>query len=69
MLNVLRVVISKSEKLLQFFNCGRFWPGTYGLNLLGVHPQTTSFDNMTQVLNQLLTKKAFLMFCKQLFHT
>ena len=51
MLNVLRVVISKAEELLQFFNRGRFWPGTYGLNLVVVRAQTTSFDNMPQVLN------------------
>ena len=69
MLDVLRVVISKAEKLLQFFNRGRFRPGTNSLNLIGVRVQTTSFDNMPQVFNRLLTKKALLMFSKQLFHT
>ena len=61
--------MSKAEELLQFFNHGQFWPGTYNLNLVGVRAQTTSFDNMPQVLNRLLTKKALLMFSKQLFHT
>ena len=51
MLNVLCVVISKAEKLLQFFNRGWFRPGTYSLNLVGVRAQTTSFNNMPQVLN------------------
>ena len=69
MLDVLRVVISKAEKLLQFFNCGWFWPGMYSLNLVGVRAQTTSFDNMPQVLNRLLPEETLLMFCKQLFHT
>ena len=64
MLDVLCVVISKAEKLLQFFNRGWFWPGTYNLNLVGIRTQTISFNNMPQVLNQLLTKKALLMFCK-----
>ena len=68
MLDVLRVVISKAEKLLQFFNRGRFRPGTNSLNLVGVRAQTTSFDNVPQVLNRLLTKEKFLTFCKQLFH-
>ena len=67
MLDVLSVVISKAEKLLQFFNHGRFRPGTYGLNLVGVRAQATSFDNVPQVLNRLLTKKALLMLSKQLF--
>ena len=69
MLDVLRIVISKAEKLLQFFNHGRFWPGTYSLNLVGVRAQTTSFDNVPQVLNQLLTKKALLTLSKQLIYT
>ena len=69
MLDILCVVISKANELLQFFNRGRFQPGTYSLNLVGVHAQTTSFDNMPQVLNQLLTKETLLTFCKQLFHT
>ena len=69
MLDVLRVVISKANKLLQFFNRGQFWPGTYSLNLVGVRAQTTSFDNVPQVLNRLLTKKALLMLSKQLFYT
>ena len=68
MLNVLHVVISKAKELLQFFNRGRFRPGTYSLNLVGVHTQTTSFDNVPQELNQLLTKKALLTFCKQLLY-
>ena len=51
MLDVLSVVISKAEKLLQFFNRGRFRPGTNSLNLIGVRAQTTSFDNVPQVLN------------------
>ena len=69
MLDVLRVVISKAEKLLQFFNRGWFRQGTNSLNLVGVRAQTTSFDNVPQVLNQLLTKETFLTLCKQLFHT
>ena len=69
MLDVLRVVISKAEKLLQFFNRGQFWPGTNSLNLVGVRAQTTSFNNVPQVLNRLLAKETFLTFCKQLFHT
>ena len=36
--------------------------------LSGVRTQTTSFDNMPQVLNRLLTKKALLTLYKQLFH-
>ena len=67
--NVLHVVISKAEKLLQFFNRGQFRPGTYGLNLVGVHAQTTSFDNVPQVLNRLSTKETLLTFCKQFLHT
>ena len=63
------VVISKAKKLLQFLNRGWFWPGTYGLNLVRVRMQTTYFNNMPQVLNQMLTKKALLTFCKQFFHT
>ena len=51
MLDVLSIVISKAEELLQFLNRGQFRPGTYGLNLVGVRAQTTSFDNMPQVLN------------------
>ena len=51
MLDVLRIVISKAEELLQFFNLGWFRPGMYGLNLVGVRAQTTSFDNVPQVLN------------------
>ena len=51
MLDVLRIVISKAEKLLQFFNRGRFRPGTNSLNLVGVRAQTTSFNNVPQVLN------------------
>ena len=51
MLDVLSVVISKAEKLLQFFNRGRFRPGTNSLNLIRVRAQTTSFDNVPQVLN------------------
>ena len=69
MLDVLRVVISKAEKLLQFFNRGRFRPGTNSLNLIGVRAQTTSFNNVPQVLNRLLTKKALLTLSKQLFCT
>ena len=69
MLDVLCVVISKAKKLLQFFNRGRFRPGMNSLNLVRVRAQTTSFNNMPQVLNQLLTKETFLMFCKQFFHT
>ena len=69
MLNVLCIVINKSKELPQFFNHGWFWPVTYGLNLVEVRMQATSFDNMPQVLNRLLTKKALLTFCKQLFHT
>ena len=69
MLDVLRVVISKAEKLLQFFNYGRFRPVMYSFNLVGVRAQTTSFNNVPQVLNRLLTKETFLTFCKQLFHT
>ena len=69
MLDVLRIVISKAEKLLQFFNRGRFRPGTYSLNLVGVRAQTNSFNNVPQVLNRLLTKKALLTFREQLFHT
>ena len=68
MLDVLCVVISKAEKSLQFFNRGRFWPGTYSLNLVGVRAQTTSFNNVPQVLNRLLTKKALLTLSKQLFY-
>ena len=68
MLDVLSIVISKAEKLLQFFNRGRFRPGTNSLNLVGVRTQTTSFNNVPQVLNRLLTKKALLTFCKQLFY-
>ena len=67
MLDVLRVVISKAKKLLQFFNRGWFHPGTYSLNLVGVRAQTTSFNNVPQVLNRLLTKKGFFTFRKQLF--
>ena len=48
---VLRVIISKAEKLLQFFNHGWFRPGTYSLNLVGIRAQTTSFNNVPQVLN------------------
>ena len=66
--NVLRVVISKTEELLQFFHHGRFRPGTYGFNLVGVQAQTTSFNNLPQVLDRLLTKKALLTISKQLFH-
>ena len=62
--NVLRVVISKAEKLLQFLNRDRFRLGTYSLNLVGVRAQTTSFDNMPQVLNQLLNKETLLTFRK-----
>ena len=51
MLDVLRIVISKAEKLLQFFIRGRFWPGMYGFNLVGVRAQTASLDNVPQVLN------------------
>ena len=51
MLDVLRVVISKTKELPQFFNHGQFWPGTYGFNLVGVCAKTTSFDNAPQVLN------------------
>ena len=69
MLDVLSIVISKAEKLLQFFNRGRFRPGTNSLNLIGVRAQTTSFDNVPQVLNRLLTKKTLLTFCKQFLHT
>ena len=69
MLNVLRIVISKAKELLQFFNGGWFWPGTYSFNLVGVRAQATSLNNMPQVLNQLLTKETLLMFCKQFFHT
>ena len=69
MLDVLRVVIGKAEKLLQFFNHGWFQPGMYSLNLVGVRTQTTSFNNMPQVLNRLLTKETFLTLGKQLFHT
>ena len=69
MLDVLRVVISKAEKLLQFFNRGQFRPGTNSLNLIRVRAQTTSFNNVPQVLNQLLTKKALLTLSKQLFYT
>ena len=68
MFDVLRIVISKAKELLQFFNHGWFRPGTYGLNLVGIRAQTTSFDDVPQVLNRLLTKKALLTFCKQLFH-
>ena len=67
--NVLCVVISKAKELLQFFNRGQFWPGTYGFNLVRVRAQTTSFNNMPHVLTRLLTKKALLTFCKQLFRT
>ena len=69
MLDVLSVVICKAEKLLQFLNRGRFRPGTNGLNLVRVRAQTTSFDNVPQVLNQLLSKKALLTLSKQLFYT
>ena len=69
MLDVLRVVISKAEKLLQFLNRGWFRPGTNSLNLIGVRAQTTSFNNVPQVLNRLLTKKALLMLSKQLLCT
>ena len=69
MLDVLRVVISKAEKLLQFFNRGRFRPGTNSLNLIGVRAQTTSFDNVPQVLNRLLTKVTLLTLSKQLIST
>ena len=62
MLDVLRVVISKAEKLLQFFNRGWFRPGTYSLNLVGVCAQTTSLNNMPQELNRLLTKETFFTF-------
>ena len=68
MLNVLRVIISKAERLLQFFNRGWFQPGTYSLNLVGVRAQTTSFDNVPQVLNRLLTKETLLTFYKQFLH-
>ena len=51
MLDVLRIVISKAEQLLQLFNRGWFRPGTYDLNLVGVRAQTSSFDNVPQVLN------------------
>ena len=68
MLDVLRVVISKAKKLLQFLNRGWFRPGTNSLNLIGVRAQTTSFNNVPQVLNRLLTKQMFLTLCKQLFH-
>ena len=64
MLDVLRVVISKAEKLLQFFNHGWFRPGTNSFNLIGVRVQTTSFNNVPQVLNRLLTKKALLTLSK-----
>ena len=69
MLDVLSIVISKAEKLLQFFNRGRFRPGTNSLNLVRVRAQTTSFDNVPQILNRLLTKETFFTFCIQLFHT
>ena len=51
MLDVLCVVISKAKELLQFFNHGRLRPGMYSLNLVGVRAQTTSFDNVPQVLD------------------
>ena len=51
MLDILSVVISKAKELLQFFNRGQFRPGTYSLNLIGVRAQTTSFNNVPQVLN------------------
>ena len=69
MLDVLRIVISKAEKLLQFFNRGRFRPGTNSLNLIGIRAQSTSFDNVPQVLDRLLTKKALPTFRKQFFYT
>ena len=68
MLDVLCVVISKAEELLQFFNRGQFRPGTYGFNLIRVRAQTTSFNNMLQVFNRLLTKETFLMLGKQVLH-
>ena len=68
--NVLRIVVSKAEELLHSFHCCWFWPGTYGFNLVGVRVQATSFNNVPQVLNQLLNKKELLTFHKQLFpHT
>ena len=39
------------------------------LNLIGVRAQTTSFNNVPQVLNQLLTKKTLLTLSKQFFCT
>ena len=68
MLNVLCVVISKAKELLQFLNRGWFQPCTNSLNLIGVRAQTTSFDNVPQVLNWLLTKETLLTFCKQFLH-
>ena len=37
----------------------------YGLKLIRVRMQTTSFDNVPQVLYQHLTKEKFLPVCKQ----
>ena len=59
MLDIVCVVISKAEELLKLFYRGGFWPGTYGLNLIRVHTQTTSFKNVPQVLYQYLTKHFF----------
>ena len=67
MLDALRVVISKAKELLKLLYHSRFWLGTYGLNHVKVCAQTTSFDNMHQVLNQCLSKEALLMFSIQPF--
>ena len=66
MLDVLCVVISKAEESLKLFYCSEFRPGTYGLNLVGVRVQTTSFDYMPQVLNRRLSKETLLTLSKQL---
>ena len=66
-MNILQIIIRETQKLLQLFDASGRWPGMNSLHLIRISMNTASFDNMPKVFNRLLTKKALLLFHKQLF--
>ena len=64
--DVLRVVVSQPQELLYMLNTRRRWPSANSRHFVIVHPNLPIFNNVAQVLNATLCKRAFLSLCVQL---
>ena len=59
LMNILRIIVCKTKKLLQLLDGRRLWPGINGLYLARISINTACFDNMPKAFHRLLTKEIF----------